>query len=49
MEKHDVDSPWYKKCVQAGAEMFDALEEWCKRWKIGYQSKLFCVAVVAEV
>jgi len=27
MEKHDVDSPWYKKCVEAGAGNVDALEE----------------------
>ena len=26
MEKHDVESPWYKRCVEVGSENVDALE-----------------------
>ena len=27
MEKHDVESSWYKRCVEVGSENVDALEE----------------------
>ena len=27
MEKHDVESPWYKRCVEVGSENVEALEE----------------------
>ena len=27
MEKHDVESPWYKRCVEVGSENVNVLEE----------------------
>ncbi|MAV27678.1 MAG: hypothetical protein CMQ05_16475 [Gammaproteobacteria bacterium] len=27
VEKHDVESPWYKRCVEVGSEKVDVLEK----------------------